>query len=327
LLFEAINGFQRTAAIKAAIEVGLFTAIGEGHATPQGIAWACKVSRRGARILSDTMVALGFLTKEGQTYALTPDTAAFLDRHSPTYMGGMIDFLASPTLTDAFRNLTTAVRTGTTGLGTDGTMAPDHPVWVQFARAMMPMMAMPAEQMARIVACDPDRPLKVLDVAAGHGLFGIAFARRYPRLEVTALDWPKVLDVAAENAMSAGMADRFRLLPGSAFDVEWGSGYDLVLFTNFLHHFDPPTCETLARKAHAALGEGGRAVTLEFVPNEDRVSPPASALFSLVMLATTGSGDAYTFGQLDQYFRNAGFARSEIQPLPPSPEHLVISYR
>ena len=115
----------------------------------------------------------------------------------------------------------------------------------------------------------------VLDVAAGHGLFGITIANRYPQAHVTALDWANVLAVATENARQAGVAERHALRPGSAFDVEWGGPYDIVLLTNFLHHFDVPTCEKLAAKAHAALAPGGRAITLEFIPEADRIAGEA----------------------------------------------------
>jgi ubiquinone/menaquinone biosynthesis C-methylase UbiE len=165
----------------------------------------------------------------------------------------------------------------------------------------------------------------VLDVAAGHGLYGIAFARQNPRTEVVALDWPGVLEVAKENARAAGVAERYQTIEGSAFEAAFGDGYDLVLLTNFLHHFDPPTCEGLLRKAHAALAEGGRAVTLEFVPNEDRVTPPIPASFSLTMLASTPAGDAYTFAELERMFANAGFTHSELHHLPPSIEPIIIS--
>src|SRR5262249_19166762 len=162
---------------------------------------------------------------------------------------------------------------------------------------------------------------RVLDVAAGHGLFGIAVARQYPRATITALDWRYVLAVAAENAQRAGVADRLRLLPGSAFEVGWGGPYDVGLLTNFLHHFDLPTCEMLAARAHAALAPGGRALTLEFIPDPDRVSPPATATFALVMLATTARGDAYTFAEYEGVFAKAGFVRSEFHPLPPTTQH------
>ena len=167
----------------------------------------------------------------------------------------------------------------------------------------------------------------MLDVAAGHGLFGITIAERYPQAHVTALDWPNVLAVAAENARRAGVAERYALLPGSAFDVDWGGPYDVVLLTNFLHHFDVPTCERLAAKAYAALAPGGRALTLDFIPEPDRVTPPATAGFALVMLATTARGDAYTFAEFQAMFARAGFPRSEFHALPPTTQQAVVSYK
>ncbi len=136
-----------------------------------------------------------------------------------------------------------------------------------------------------------------------------------------------MLEVAKENAQTAGVSDRFKTRPGSAFEVDYGTGYDIILLTNFLHHFDVPTCETLLRKVRAALADRGRAVALEFVPNEDRVSPPQAAAFSMMMLGSTPAGDAYTFAELDTMFRNAGFARSELHELPPSIERVVISHK
>jgi len=81
------------------------------------------------------------------------------------------------------------------------------------------------------------------------------------------------------------------------------------------------------RKVNNALADGGKVLTVEFVPNDDRVSPPPSASFSLVMLAATPGGDAYTFAELKQMFENAGFSQNEIIPLQPMPQHLIISTR
>jgi 2-polyprenyl-3-methyl-5-hydroxy-6-metoxy-1,4-benzoquinol methylase len=163
----------------------------------------------------------------------------------------------------------------------------------------------------------------VLDIAAGHGLFGIEIAKQNPQARIVGLDWARVLEVAEENAHKAGVADRYSKRPGSAFDVEFGGPYDAVLLTNFLHHFDIPTCVGLLKKVRAALKPGGVAATLEFVPNEDRVSPPMAAGFSLTMLTTTASGDAYTFSQLEKMHLEAGFAAVEA-PVPLGPNTIVI---
>jgi ubiquinone/menaquinone biosynthesis C-methylase UbiE len=328
LFFQTINAHQRTAALQAAIELDLFTAIGragDAGATVPEVAERCQASAKGIRVLCDTMTVLGFLSKTGDRYFLTADAAMFLDRRSPGYIGSCTQFLLSPTLTAMFANLAAAVRKGGTAVDNAGSTAPDHPMWVDFAEGMAPLARMSAELMARLLRADALGPCKVLDIAAGHGMFGITLARLNPQAEIVAVDWSNVLAMARRNAEAAGINSRYRTIAGSAFDVEFGAGYDLVLLTNFLHHFDLPTCERLLRKVCAALKPGGRAVTLEFVPNEDRISPPEAATFSLIMLASTPAGDAYTFAEYERMFAQAGFARSELHPLPPSFQQVVIS--
>ncbi|HEX8474346.1 MAG TPA: methyltransferase [Pyrinomonadaceae bacterium] len=325
LFFETISAYQRSAALRAALELDIFTAIGEGLQTVQTIAGRCLASERGVRILCDYLTVLGFLTKENQHYNLTPDSAMFLNKNSPAYVGGAADFLLTPMLLEGFANLAEAVRRGGTALPEAGSVAPEHPVWVEFARAMAPMTVMPAQLIAKLLEMEPGRKLKVLDIAAGHGIYGITLAQHNADAEIIALDWPNVLEVARENAQKAGVEGRFSTIEGSAFDVDFGRNYDVVLLTNILHHFDVEACKKLLRKVYDALADGGRAVTLEFVPDEDRVSPPASAMFSLVMLSSTPSGDAYTFAEFEQMFKETGFSRCELHQLPPTPQQLIIA--
>jgi 2-polyprenyl-3-methyl-5-hydroxy-6-metoxy-1,4-benzoquinol methylase len=328
LIFDTLNAYQRTAALRAAIELELFTAIGEGNKTAPQIASRIQASEKGTRVLCDFMVIDGFLTKHGNEYDLTVDSSLFLDRKSPAYMGTVADFLGKVGQdTGAFNDVAALVRKGGTLISDEGTVSTDNPIWVNFAQSMAPMLAMPSELIAKMVDADAGQKWKVLDIAAGHGLFGIAIAKHNPNAEIVALDWAAVLQVAEENAQKAGVAKRHSKLPGSAFDVDFGSGYNLVLIANFLHHFDVPTNEALLRKVHEALAPGGRAVTLEFIPNEDRVSPPTQATFAMMMLGTTAHGDAYTFAEYDRMFSNAGFARSELRELSPLPQRVIVSYK
>jgi 2-polyprenyl-3-methyl-5-hydroxy-6-metoxy-1,4-benzoquinol methylase len=327
LFFDTMSAYQRTEALRAAIELNLFSLVGAGRRTVTELAEACQAAPRGIRILADYLAILGFLRKDGESYELSADAKVFLDSASPAYVGGAARFMLAPELRECFQQLPAAVRRGGTALSREGTVSHDNPIWVEFARGMAPLMQMPAQLLAELVGGDPGRPLRVLDVAAGHGLFGITIATRYRQSRVTALDWPNVLAVAAENARRAGVAGRHALLPGSAFDVDWGGPYDIVLLTNFLHHFDIPTCEQLAAKTYAALGPGGRALTLDFIPEPDRITPPSTANFALVMLATTAAGDAYTFAEFQAIFARAGFRRSEFHPLPPTMQQAVVSYK
>lgn len=323
LFFQTINGYQRTAAMKAAIELGLFTAIAEGARSAAEIAKGTQAAERGVRILCDYLAILGLLAKQDGRYELTPDSAMFLDQHSPAYLGGTLRFLMNPDVLAQWDRLTAAVRKG--GTPDEGTVVAENPMWVEFARGMAPLMMPAAQAITKLVQAAESKPMRVLDIAAGHGAFGITIAQANPKAEITALDWRAVLEVAKENAQKAGLGARYRTLAGSAFEVDFGRGYDVVLLTNFLHHFDEPTNEKLLQKVHAALTSSGRAVILEFVPNQDRISPPLAAGFSLVMLAGTPAGDAYTHQQIDGMCRNAGFRTIRLHALDPMPEAVIVA--
>jgi ubiquinone/menaquinone biosynthesis C-methylase UbiE len=324
LIFEIIHGFQRTGAMKAAVELDVFTGIVDGTDTALTLARRAGASERGMRILCDYLVVLGLLTKTVERYELTPDSQTFLNKRSPAYMGTAIDFLLAPSQVEPFQDVAAAVRHGGAFFG-QGVIAPEHPSWVTFARAMAPLMALPAELLADVLAVERDAPLRVLDIAAGHGLYGLALAKRHPHAEITAVDWAIVLEVARENARAAGMGERFHSLAGSAFAVEYGESYDVALLVNFLHHFDPATVEAVLHKVYQALRDGGRAVIVEFIPNEDRISPRVPAAFSMMMLATTPHGDAYTFADYERVLRAVGFASSELHELPPTYFRVVVA--
>jgi len=327
LFFETINAFQKTAALKGALDLDLFTAIAEGNNTPDAIALRCQASQRGIRILADYLVVNGFLTKSGDDYQLTPDSQVFLNRHSPAYIGGASEFLLHPKHVNRWDDVAAAVRKGGTIFAdvADDHMAPESEIWVAFANAMAKMQALPAEGIAKLLHVEGAPHVKVLDIAAGHGIFGITIAKHNPKAEIVALDSKNVLEVARKNAEQAGVAGQWRTLPGSCFEVEYGDNYDVVLLTNIIHHFDKPTTEKLLRKVHAALVPNGRVLIVEFVPNEDRVSPPAPATFPLTMLVATAGGDAYTFAEHQQMLNNAGFTREELHELPPTFFRAIIA--
>jgi 2-polyprenyl-3-methyl-5-hydroxy-6-metoxy-1,4-benzoquinol methylase len=325
-IFNTIQGYQRAFALKAAVDLDLFTAIAKGSRTAAEIAKNCNAAERGIRIMSDALVVMGFLTKSGNNYSLTPDTAFFLDSRSPAYLGLAFSFLLHPSQLAHFEHLGTAARKGGTA-DEQGTLAPNDPIWIEFAKGMAPMMMPAAQTMAGLLAGELSsrRSTKILDIAASHGLFGITIAQKLPKAHIYALDWANVLEVAKDNAAKQGLADRYHLLPGSAFDVDYGTGFDAVLITNLLHHFDPSKNEKMLKKAHAALNPGGQVLILEFVPNDDRVSPPVPAMFSLTMLGSTPKGDAYTLAEYATMCHNAGLETPRLVPLEPMPQSLVVA--
>ncbi len=318
-IFECFTAYQKTAAMQASVDIGLFSAIAAGHSTAPAIAKACEASPKGVRVLCDYWTVQGLMTKSGNSYQLTPEAAMFLNRTSPAYLGGVMGFLNGP-ITPFFGRLTQAVRRG--GCESVGTVEHDYSGWVPFAEEMGAMMFPTAQAIANLVG-----PLsgRVLDVAAGHGLFGIVLAQHNPGLAITALDWPNVLEVAKQHAAKMGVGQRYTTIPGDVFNVDLHGPYDLILLTNLLHHFSPEQCTALLKRLRSALRPHGRLVTLEFIPNEDRVSPPMSATFPLVMLATTASGDAYTFAEFERMLRDAGFTSNTLHQPQDSPQQIIVS--
>jgi SAM-dependent methyltransferase len=313
-IFNTLAGFQISQALKAAIQLDIFTKIGEGTNEVSTLAKSIGASERGTRILCDYMTVHGFLTKENGRYGLTQESGLFLNKKSPAYFGSVANFIVSEAHAASFGALAEAVRKGGCALAMGDNTKPKDEFWVPTA-----------EFVAVLIGAAEGKPCKVLDIAAGHGMYGITVARRNPKAEIVALDWPAVLQVAQENAKKFAVSDRHSVRPGSAFETDFGDGYDYVLLTNILHHFDEPTCEKLLRRVHAALKPGGKAIIVEFVPNEDRVSPPMAAGFSLVMLANTDAGDAYTFSQYERMTRNTGYARASLHPVPEMPQQVVVA--
>jgi 2-polyprenyl-3-methyl-5-hydroxy-6-metoxy-1,4-benzoquinol methylase len=320
---DNVFAYQKTSAVKAAIELDLFSAIGGGADNAETLAAKVNASPRGVRILCDYLTVQELLIKDGNSYRLTPSSSVFLDKRSPACMTSIVDFLAAPEMMRLYLDDPAAfVRNGgSVGLAN---LAPDHPLWVKFARAMVPFIAPRAQSVAEEVARWPSPPRKVLDVAAGHGAFGIAIGKALPDAGIVALDWRPVLEVALENARREGLGARYTTIAGNAVDVEWGTGYDLVLIPNFLHHFDRDGCVSLLERARRALAPGGAVVVVEMVPNDDRVSPPFPAMFAFVMLGSTPKGDAHTAPELQEMGRAAGFADSTVAPLPPSPQTMIV---
>jgi ubiquinone/menaquinone biosynthesis C-methylase UbiE len=321
--YEAALSYQKTAALLAAIKLDIIPLVGSGAATSDALAERTGASERGIRILCDFLTVMGLLTKESGAYSATEPGKRYLDPLSPAWMGASVDFYAAPEIRrQVLDDPVSFVKNG----GSPGLahLAPDHPVWLRFAKAMSPTARLAAKRVAAYLARPDARPAKVLDVAAGHGFYGIELAKAFPEAVVSAVDWPSVLELASANAREAGVAERFQVVPGSAFEVDWGGGYDLIILANFLHHFSQTQCTMILRKVRLSLSPRGRACTVDFVPEEDRAGVLTHAAFAFLMLATTPSGEAYTLAELQEIAKAAGFCGATARPLRPTPQSLVM---
>ncbi|MGH9467013.1 MAG: class I SAM-dependent methyltransferase [Terriglobales bacterium] len=328
LVLGMFTAFQQSAALLTAIRLDLFTAMADGATTAAELAQKTGAATRGVEILCDFLCVGGLLQKQGSRYALSPTADVFLNTHSSASLAPAAAWHERMAADYSVERLSEAVCRGgaSPGFGSPET-------WVCFARSMGVTALKPAAVMAETVAA----PLlagvaapRVLDIAGGHGFYGIAVARQCTKAEVTILDAAPVLDVARANAQQAGVAARYHtlagnVLPGGEGEVALPTGIHLVLVTGFCHMFGPAMVESLFRKIRAALAQEGAVLVVEFLPNEDRVSPAIPAAFSLTMLAATAEGRAYTEGDFRSMFAAAGFSRLERHNLGEMPLSALVA--
>jgi 2-polyprenyl-3-methyl-5-hydroxy-6-metoxy-1,4-benzoquinol methylase len=298
-LLDEFRAFERTLALRTAIEMDLFTRIGAGTNTVRTLSAASGASERGLRALCDYLTVQGHLTKKGARYTLSLNARLYLTTASPAYFGSAVKFFASDATVAAFCRLRQTVE--------QGTAAVPELDWVEYARSMAPLAESTPQFVAQALALDTGEPIQVLDLGAGHGLYGIAIAARNSAAQIFALDSPQVLEIASDNAREGGVDGRYHPIPGDAFKTNFGGPYDLVLAANLAHHFDAAANVRLFQKARAALKPKGRIALIEWVPNADRVSPSHDAAFALTVLATSARGSIYTLKEYSKMLRAAGF--------------------
>lgn len=297
-LLDEFRAFERTLALRTAIEMDLFTRIGAGTNTIRALCAASGASERGLRALCDYLTVQGHLAKKGARYNLSLNARLYLTKASPAYFGSAVKFFASDATVAAFCRLRQTVE--------QGTAAVPELDWVEYARSMAPLAESTSQFVATALVTD-SAPIQVLDLGAGHGLYGLAIAARNPAAQVFALDAAQVLEIASDNAREAGVAPRYHPIPGDAFKTDFDGPYDLVLAANLAHHFDAAANVRLFEKARAALKPKGRIALIEWLPNADRVSPSYDAAFALTVLATSARGAIYTLKEYSKMLRGAGF--------------------
>jgi ubiquinone/menaquinone biosynthesis C-methylase UbiE len=324
-VFAMFGASQQSAALLAAIHLDLFTALADGPLTAAELGKKINASERGTRTLADYLCIPGLLRKQDGRYSLSPTAQVFLNRRSPAAIADAANWWDFISQQLSAERMVAVVRQG----GNVEGIAPPE-AWVIFARSMGVIARLPAKAIAEKIAA----PLlaqggKVLDVAGGHGEYGIAVARHAPKAEVTILDGAPVLAVARENADKAGLGARYHtlagsIIPGSEGEVELKPEYNLILVTGFLHMFSPKTNEAIMAKVKRALAPGGAVIVEDFIPNPDRISPPMAAGFSLTMLFGTAEGDSYTEAEFRQMFAAAGFSHFERHQLGELPMSAML---
>jgi ubiquinone/menaquinone biosynthesis C-methylase UbiE len=313
-------GFAPPLVLEAAVRHKLFDALAGGPKTAEQVAAETGVSGRGAKAVLGALVGLEVLTRSGDKFALTPEAETFLVSTSPAYRGGLFQH-ASSQLIPGWLHLTQTVKTGRPEKAVN-TQAEGAEFFRQFVEDLYGMNIAASRALADRL--NLSGPVKVLDIAAGSGVWSIPIARKDPAARVTVVDWPEVLPVCQKVAAEHGVADRYSYIPGDILAVDYGTGYNIATLGHILHSEGVERSKRLLKKVYDALAPGGTIVIAEMVPNDERTGPPFPMLFGVNMLLHTSEGDVFTFAQMTDWLSAIGFR--DVRQLDVSaPSPLVLA--
>jgi SAM-dependent methyltransferase len=302
-VIDTLCAYWETATLGAAIDLGVFTALGRRARTGGAIAAACGANASAVCALCDSLVSMRFLRVRSGRYRAAPDAARFLDARSPEWIGGMRGFFNAPPVMTAFQQLATTIRRGTSGTP----VAARSALWTTFASSTLPLRRRWAADVARELHRQRLDRGRILDVGAGASPLGIEILRRSRSASLVVQDRASVVKVALQHAVSVGVGNRVTALRGDATTRPWGGPFELVLMVNLLDYFDLPTRRRLLRKARAALAPGGVLVVCAPLLDDGRRSPPEAVAYNLMLLALGARGQASTFRESSRLLRGAGF--------------------
>jgi ubiquinone/menaquinone biosynthesis C-methylase UbiE len=329
-ILQLAFGFGPTQTLTSAVELRLFTHVAQGKTTMPALAQATGASPRGLRMLLDALVGLGLMTREGNDddarYGLTPDAEAFLVEGRPGYHGDFVR-LHGTLMAGNWMKLTDCVRTG------QPVKAVDNPeegaaVWDELVDSLFPVGYAAATALGQeLRRLYPQGTLRLLDVAAGSGVWSIAAAQNDPNVQVVAFDLPGTLPHTRKWTERLGVADRFEFRAGDIRENDLGQAeFDAVILGHICHSEGADYTRKLLAKSARALKPGGTLAIAEMVPDDDRRGPVFPLLFALNMLVHTREGNTFTLAEYRHWLEEAGFR--DIRPLPvPAPSPLILATR
>ncbi len=316
-------GYAPPLILEAALNWRVFDLLDQGPQTLGLLAAQSGASERGLTAILNALVGLEFLVRRGNRYALTPESAAFLVSTKPGYHGAFFQHMIRQLLPN-WLQLTEAVRTGRP-VTTANRQEEGQQFFAEFVEGLFPVSYKAAQVLGEHLGIPKAAsPVSVLDIGAGSGVWGIALAQQSPHVRIHAVDWPAVLEVTNRMAQRHGVADRLRTVGGDLLEADFGAGHQVATIGHILHSEGRERSRQLLRKTFAALAPGGTIVISEFMPNDERTGPPTSLIFAVNMLLHTASGDTFTFAEIADWLREAGFAHARLLEAP-APSPLVLA--
>jgi ubiquinone/menaquinone biosynthesis C-methylase UbiE len=317
-------GYAPPLIIEAALHHGVFDLLDGGSKTVEEMAARSGASVRGLRAVMNALAGLQLLTKDAAgRFGLTADSAAFLVGGKPGFLGGVIRH-TSTQLVPKWLALSKVVRTGKPTASVNREKA-GAAFFHNFVEDIFPMSYPSAQRLAEALEiAAAKKPVRVLDLAAGSGVWGIALAQKSPRVTVTAVDWPGVLDVTRKVAARLSVAGQFSFVAGDLASADFGCGHDIATLGHILHSEGQQRGRALLKKTFEALAPGGTIAIAEFLVDDAQTGPPVALIFAVNMLVNTDAGDTWSFGEIAGWLRDAGF-RDPRTIEAPGPSPLILA--
>jgi predicted O-methyltransferase YrrM len=297
---ELAMNFQPSRVLLTAVELRVFSLIGGGGLSSAEVAGRAASHPRATDRLLNALCAMQLLVKRDGRFWNTADSRRYLDDGSPDYAAGLGH---TASMWHSWSGLTDAVRDGKPALRAVINERGD--AWLRpFIAAMHHRAAQQAPRVAALVGLDGVR--RVLDVGGGSGAFAMAFAAEEPGLVAVVFDLPNVVPLTRDYVAEAGLASRVTTAVGDYLVDPLPHGFDLVFLSAVVHSNSPEQNAALLASCAAALNPGGRVAVVDWVMDDDRVTPPGGAMFALNMLVATDHGDTFTEGEIRGWMAHAG---------------------
>jgi ubiquinone/menaquinone biosynthesis C-methylase UbiE len=310
--------------ISAAVNNKIFDTLQSEAKTVEQVKKESGASARGLRAIMDALVGMELLKKDRQSkYSLTPESQAFLISERPGTLAGFFGSVL-PILTSRWLRLTDIVRDGRPPVAvnqeTQGTE-----FFSQLVETIIPMSYPGAQKLAdHLKVAKAKEQVRVIDLAAGSGIWGIAVAQKSPQVRVSAVDWAGMIPTTKRITQKFGVRDRFDFIEGDLSEANFGSGYDVATLGHILHSEGEQRSRQLLKKTFGALKSGGTIAIAEWLVSDDRTKPLPSLMFSVQMLVNTEKGDTFSFNEIKKWLEEAGFKR--VRKLEaPGPSPLILA--
>lgn len=317
-------GYAPTLILEAAIHHRVFDALDEQPKSASALAAETATDERALRSILDALVGFEFLAKDAHGhYSNTPESSAFLVMTKPGFQGGIFQH-TSTQLLPKWLQLNEVVKTGRPasavnqeGNGTE--------FFEQFVEAIFPMSYLAAQTLGKSLHLgSASTPVKALDIAAGSGVWGVALAQQSPQVAVTAVDWAGVLPVTRRVVSRFGLEKQFTFVEGDLLEADYGDGFQIATLGHIIHSEGEARSKQLLQKVFAALAPGGTIAIAEMVPNHERTGPPHALIFAVNMIINTEAGNTYSFEEMSDWLREAGF-QNVRQLEAPAPSPLILA--